>query len=178
MRHKGKIKSWNDGKGYGFISPFDGGKDVFLHISSLNNKQRRPKEGDVVTFEVTKDKDNRLQAVNVFFAGEKMISLQLQKSRLPKFITIVFLILIFSGVGYIYLDQPNGNSTVPVHTPINTGGAINNQERFQCGEKKYCSDMTSCSEALFYLKNCHGTKMDGDHDGIPCESQWCQQTSL
>ena len=39
--------------------------------------------------------------------------------------------------------------------------------------KIYCSEMTSCGEAKFYQRNCPGTKMDGDGDGIPCESQWC-----
>jgi hypothetical protein len=36
-----------------------------------------------------------------------------------------------------------------------------------------CSQMTSCDEAKFFLKDCPGTQMDGDGDGIPCESQWC-----
>ena len=31
----------------------------------------------------------------------------------------------------------------------------------------------SCDEAKFFLRNCPDTKMDGDHDGIPCEEQWC-----
>ncbi|PLX68821.1 MAG: hypothetical protein C0603_04835 [Denitrovibrio sp.] len=30
--------------------------------------------------------------------------------------------------------------------------------------------MSSCSEALFYLKSCGLSKLDRDHDGIPCES--------
>ena len=29
--------------------------------------------------------------------------------------------------------------------------------------------MTSCAEATYFLKNCPGTKMDGDKDGVPCE---------
>ncbi|MBN8755551.1 excalibur calcium-binding domain-containing protein [Variovorax sp. SCN45] len=33
--------------------------------------------------------------------------------------------------------------------------------------------MTSCTEAKFFFKNCPGTPMDGDHDGVPCEQQWC-----
>jgi hypothetical protein len=33
--------------------------------------------------------------------------------------------------------------------------------------------MTSCAEANWFLKNCPGTKMDGNNDGIPCEKQWC-----
>ncbi|MGB5407725.1 MAG: excalibur calcium-binding domain-containing protein [Thiogranum sp.] len=39
--------------------------------------------------------------------------------------------------------------------------------------KTHCSQMSSCKEAKFYLNNCPGTKMDGDGDGVPCESQWC-----
>jgi hypothetical protein len=34
--------------------------------------------------------------------------------------------------------------------------------------------MTSCAEAKSFLQNCPGTEMDGDGDGIPCESQWCK----
>jgi hypothetical protein len=54
-------------------------------------------------------------------------------------------------------------------------GAFGNKKAgtFKCKGKTYCSEMSSCKEAKFYLRNCPGTKMDGDHDGIPCESQWC-----
>jgi len=47
------------------------------------------------------------------------------------------------------------------------------RERYSCQGKVYCSQMTSCEEARYYLVNCPGTKMDGDRDGVPCESQWC-----
>ena len=46
-------------------------------------------------------------------------------------------------------------------------------ETFTCQGKTRCREMTSCAEATFYLRNCPGTKIDGDDDGIPCESQWC-----
>jgi hypothetical protein len=45
---------------------------------------------------------------------------------------------------------------------------------FKCDGRTYCSQMTSCAEATFFLKNCPGTKMDGNHDGVPCEQQWCK----
>ena len=45
---------------------------------------------------------------------------------------------------------------------------------FKCDGRKYCSQMTSCAEATSFLTYCPGTEMDGDHDGIPCESQWCK----
>lgn len=44
---------------------------------------------------------------------------------------------------------------------------------FSCDGRTHCSQMTSCAEAAFFTQNCPGTKMDGDNDGIPCESQWC-----
>jgi len=44
---------------------------------------------------------------------------------------------------------------------------------YKCDGRIYCSQMTSCAEATFFLQNCPGVKMDGDNDGIPCERQWC-----
>jgi hypothetical protein len=53
-------------------------------------------------------------------------------------------------------------------------GRISKQSTsYKCDGRIYCSQMTSCAEAKFFLKNCPGVKMDGDNDGIPCEKQWC-----
>ena len=43
----------------------------------------------------------------------------------------------------------------------------------KCDGRTYCSQMTSCEEATFFINNCPDTKMDGDMDGVPCEKQWC-----
>ena len=48
------------------------------------------------------------------------------------------------------------------------------RSRFTCQGKTRCRQMRSCAEATFYIKNCPGTKMDGNHDGVPCERQWCK----
>ncbi len=44
---------------------------------------------------------------------------------------------------------------------------------YHCDKRVWCSQMRSCEEAKFFIRNCRGTKMDGDNDGVPCESQWC-----
>lgn len=49
---------------------------------------------------------------------------------------------------------------------------------FRCDGRQYCSQMTSCGEAKFFLKNCPNVKMDnnlntGRGNGVPCERQWC-----
>ncbi|NOR22811.1 MAG: hypothetical protein GQ542_00190 [Desulforhopalus sp.] len=46
---------------------------------------------------------------------------------------------------------------------------------YTCRGKTHCSQMTSCEEARFYLRNCPATKIDGDGNGVPCEKQWCGQ---
>jgi hypothetical protein len=43
---------------------------------------------------------------------------------------------------------------------------------FTCDGRTHCSSMRSYEEAKFFLDNCPGTKMDGDGDGEPCESQF------
>ena len=43
-------------------------------------------------------------------------------------------------------------------------------QEFTCGSKRYCKEMSSCEEARFYLEECGLSRLDGDEDGIPCES--------
>jgi endonuclease YncB( thermonuclease family) len=38
-----------------------------------------------------------------------------------------------------------------------------------CGAKRYCTQMTSCTEAQFHFRQCGLSRLDGDHDGVPCE---------
>ncbi|NCP64388.1 MAG: excalibur calcium-binding domain-containing protein [Paraglaciecola sp.] len=41
---------------------------------------------------------------------------------------------------------------------------------FVCDGRRYCSEMRSLDEAIFFIKNCPNTQMDGDGDGRPCEN--------
>ena len=53
---KGKVKWFNANKGFGFIEPEDGGKDVFVHMSALETAGiDNLNEGDVVSFELVSE---------------------------------------------------------------------------------------------------------------------------
>lgn len=61
--------------------------------------------------------------------------------------------------------RPKG-AVAPITLPIDS---------FKCDGRVHCSQMTSCSEAMYFLSRCPGVKMDGDGDGLPCEDQWCSK---
>lgn len=56
--------------------------------------------------------------------------------------------------------------------PINKARAVALTSQFRCDGRQHCSQMKSYDEAVFFLRNCPDTKMDGDGDGIPCERQF------
>ena len=58
----GTVKFFNEGKGFGFITPDDGGKDVFVHVNGLNGTSIN--EGDSVSYDVEEGQKG-LNAVNV-----------------------------------------------------------------------------------------------------------------
>lgn len=96
MRSKGKIATWNDDKGYGFITPLGGGKRVFIHIKAFSNRNRRPEINGVVTFSLSKDKQGRPCAANATLAGDKLKQRTAQESST---VTILFALLFLGAVG-------------------------------------------------------------------------------
>lgn len=60
---KGKVKWFNQTKGYGFITPEDGGKDIFVHISAVEQSGIEGlDEGDDVSFEIAEQKGKKAAA--------------------------------------------------------------------------------------------------------------------
>ncbi|WP_324515109.1 cold shock domain-containing protein, partial [Zoogloea sp.] len=68
MRYQGKLTQWNDDKGFGFITPNDGGERIFVHIKAFQSRQRRPAGDALLTYELQRGTDGRARAENVTFA--------------------------------------------------------------------------------------------------------------
>ncbi|QLQ25267.1 MAG: cold shock domain-containing protein [Dechloromonas sp.] len=177
-RINGNLKTWDEARGFGFITPLNGGQDIFVHISDYPKRGGPPKVGEPISFEVALNKDGKKKATRVQRPGVESAR-QRRPDRTPvregnsvfgRLIGFVVVAMIFAA-GYKYVaPRFNTSQAAPAalaSTPTTAPG------RYQCDGRRYCSQMTSCEEATFFLKNCPGTEMDGDRDGVPCESQWC-----
>jgi CspA family cold shock protein len=64
----GTVKWFNATKGYGFIEPDAGGKDVFLHISAIERAGlQSPSDGQKIQYEEERGRDGRTSAGDVSF---------------------------------------------------------------------------------------------------------------
>jgi len=65
----GTVKWFNATKGFGFIAPANGNKDVFVHISAMERAGiRQLNDGQAVTFDIEAGRDGRESAVNLALA--------------------------------------------------------------------------------------------------------------
>jgi uncharacterized membrane protein YsdA (DUF1294 family)/cold shock CspA family protein len=68
---EGKLASWNSKKGFGFIKPKLGGKDIFVHIRDLRWQSKAPLIGDTIFYEVKQGTDGKSRACNAYVNGMK-----------------------------------------------------------------------------------------------------------
>lgn len=71
-RYQGKITSWKDEQGFGFITPNGGGATVFVHIKSFSSRGARPANDSIVTYELSANDKGQPRAENVAFARERI----------------------------------------------------------------------------------------------------------
>ena len=69
VAYRGKLSQWNDEKGFGFITPEDGGQRVFVHIKSFIDRRQRPVGGEDLSYAL-KLREGRIQADEVEMFGD------------------------------------------------------------------------------------------------------------
>ncbi|MBB1324048.1 excalibur calcium-binding domain-containing protein [Pseudoalteromonas sp. SR45-1] len=195
--HKGLLKSWKTDKGFGFIKSDTLEHDTFIHISALKHMSRKPKVGDTIYFEVATQPDGKTKAINCRIEGVAELKAPYQKHnqqphRIAKsnftssFLGKVASISIIAVLGFVAVNKYNhyqSNEQFNSQTPVITNADLatfdeqypkivipKSTQNFTCDGRQYCTEMRSREEAVFFINNCPNTKMDGDGDGKPCES--------
>ncbi|GAA69611.1 cold shock domain-containing protein [Pseudoalteromonas sp. BSi20429] len=195
--NKGLLKTWKTDKGFGFIKSDTLEHDTFIHISALKHMSRKPKVGDTIYFDVATQPDGKTKAINCRIEGVAELKAPYQKHnqqphRIAKsnfassFLGKVASISIIAVLGFIAVNKYNHyktNEQFNNHTPVITNADLatfdaqypkvvipKNTQNFTCDGRQHCSQMNSREEAVFFINNCPNTKMDGDGDGKPCES--------
>ena len=87
--------------------------------------------------------------------------------------TLLLLVLVIAGLWQIKIPEKPASRNSIATKPIVSEAIIHiDSVSFICDGREYCSQMISYEEAVFYNINCPDTKMDGDKDGVPCETQF------
>lgn len=188
MLNERVIVKWDDEKGYGFIRIDGGNKEIFCHISDFSPRNPRPEIDEAVGFEVVSDGKGRFSAKQIRYLNrERAVSPEYRKKHRedeesPTSIVRVVLslsvgLLLVSVIGYKAYQYASEKLTPKQeNTPVKTQvlPEIKRQQPdsspYRCDGRQHCSQMTSCEEAKWFVRNCSDTKMDGDGDGIPCEN--------
>ena len=194
---KGTLVRWIDDQGFGFIKPGNGTDDIFIHISALSGMSRKPTIGDVIHYQISFDAKGKTRAVNAKIEGVSQAltltplelvskstrstaanerpyrNLTTRASKPQKRFSLFPVLIVIGAAIFVYQKVSKDKTFInQIKTPTVKTQPVEETEQFQCQGKEWCSQMSSYEEAVFYLRNCPGTKMDGDGDGDPCERQF------
>lgn len=186
MPFDGKLRTWHDERGFGFIAPTGGGRELFVHVSAFPRDGARPTVGESLTYEIGPGKDGKPQAVRVIrkaWGATASNSPNRPRDRprksfraLPAIVGLILVVAV-AAVGYGKYQsfiQRESHQASPSPNPMEREAAVQSPASlFRCDGRTHCSQMTSCAEAKYFLQHCPGTQMDGNNDGVPCEMQWC-----
>jgi cold shock protein len=102
----GVLKTWKEDRGFGFISPDNGGRDVFIHISAIGESSRRPVPGDIIHYQLVRDKNGKFRAINASIEGVvKQDGLTADKAK-PKsvwlIVSVIVLLAVIAAAAFFY----------------------------------------------------------------------------
>ena len=119
---KGKICDWKDDKGFGFIVSENQLDKIFFHVSDVKTKERRPKIGDFVDFDLGRDDRQRLKAKCILIKGlssrknglVNQSNVRSIKKTILDYAAIIILLLSIVIGGFVFYQTKDLNKLVPL----------------------------------------------------------------
>jgi len=126
MINKGKITSWNDNKGFGFITPSSGEERVFAHIKAFKYQGRRPEVDRLVTYTLSKDKQGRNCAAEIVMSAAPIIKKTGHgNSNFSALLAALFLFIIGAYIGWGHFSRSDDSAAFTNQNDTVLSGAFN-----------------------------------------------------
>jgi len=194
MLHQGQLIQWDATQGLGLIHQHKSGSDFVVRSADFRKLPEHLKSGDTIYFQISFDSEGKTKVEHAYKAGQIFAPAALVKKPISTSLPVQTLLSTLSAIsvvawlGYQSIawfsnpvpDRAQAAPLYPKQQQLRAELLADNpvwppvsQSQFHCEGKQHCSQMTSCDEAEYYLAHCPDVKIDGDHDGVPCEQQWC-----
>jgi len=135
---KGQLTTWKDDRGFGFIKPDKGGKEVFLHISALKGAGRRPKVGDAILYEQVAEPDGKIRAAKASIQGVVPHPLPTKrKNTKGSLLETAFGVVILAVIALITIQFSRSRSPSPDKSITQPGCVIKGNISIETGNKLY-----------------------------------------
>src|SRR5215813_4135146 len=109
----GRLRTWHEDRGFGFIAPADGGRELFVHISAFPRDGARPTVGELLSYEVAPGKGGKQQAIRVQrralgnssdYRSSRTVKVPQKRSLLAPII-LVFLVVALGAFAYFKYQE-------------------------------------------------------------------------
>ncbi|MEP7706358.1 cold shock and DUF1294 domain-containing protein [Paraglaciecola sp. 25GB23A] len=103
MKFQGKVINWNDEKGFGFVEPNGGGERAFVHIKAFRPGSRRPVSGELITYELVRENNNRYKAEKIKFTADTKALKNRNKTKNNSAFGLIFTLIFCMGLVVSFL---------------------------------------------------------------------------